>query len=891
MKKTDLDALIKDIAANNGALATTRKLKRKLRDDRVEKDEAPESAADAVQTEASDVGGDAPMQVAQADTAGGASGASGEATAEPAGAPPAGEAAGSVAAGESTAGGIGLGGLALGGLVLGGVAVAMAGGGSGGNSAATPAAGDNNIITGTVTAGPVLTGNGLKVEVFKADGLTKLGESVVDGSGQFTVSIGAYTGVVIARLVDADGGADYQDEATAGAKDLNATLLATSVVNGGTVTLNINPLTTIAAQKAGLAADGSGSLANPTAVTNANAAVASAFGVTDLTGTTVVPTNGGDYTPADGLSAGEQYGVILAALSGADLLNGGNSQTTIANLVAAIAMAGATGALSAGGQAAVIAGATVVDPNVEGDARPAVGNILAGNSPADQTTALAKIANYADSPANPAPTVVNYAAAGITGVIAGNLTAVNGRIAAVVKTAADQVAEIQALVAPATPAINAVATDDLLNAGEADSVITGGNEAGATVTVNIGGNSRAASVSGTSWSYTLTAADLNAMGQGAETLSVTQTDAAGNISAAGSHTVSIDTLAPAASIVVTDTALKAGETSQVTITFNEAVTGFTNADLAIANGAMTDVASTDGGITWTATFTPAADTTDASNLITLADASVSDAAGNANSGATDSNNYTIDTLAPTVSSVAISSADGIQNSTLNAGDLVRVTVTMSEATTVTGTPQLGLNIGGTTVQADYASGSGSDELIFTYTIQAGQTDANGISIDAGSLGPNGGTIRDAAGNDAVLTHNAVADNAGYLVDTTAPAFSSETTASVVENTATSVTVYDATADGDSGVAYTIGGLFDIHASTGAVSFKAVPDYETSVDGNGDNIYDFTVTATDGAGNATGQDVALTVTDEAEGAYTLGQAVIDLGDYGLLIAPVEVDGKW
>jgi hypothetical protein len=36
--------------------------------------------------------------------------------------------------------------------------------------------------------------------------------------------------------------------------------------------------------------------------------------------------------------------------------------------------------------------------------------------------------------------------------------------------------------------------------------------------------------------------------------------------------------------VVADPALKIGETSLVTITFSEAVTGFSNADLTIANG-------------------------------------------------------------------------------------------------------------------------------------------------------------------------------------------------------------------------------------------------------------------------------------------------------------------
>ncbi len=130
--------------------------------------------------------------------------------------------------------------------------------------------------------------------------------------------------------------------------------------------------------------------------------------------------------------------------------------------------------------------------------------------------------------------------------------------------------------------------------------------------------------------------------------------------------------------------------------------------------------------------------------------------------------YVVDNTAPTVSTVALTSATGIQNSRLNEGDVVTATVNFSEAVTVTGTPQLALNVGGTMVQANYAAGSGTNALTFTYTILAGQTDANGISIGASSLALNGGAIRDRAGNNATLTHTLVADNTSYLVDTTAP---------------------------------------------------------------------------------------------------------------------------
>ena len=59
----------------------------------------------------------------------------------------------------------------------------------------------------------------------------------------------------------------------------------------------------------------------------------------------------------------------------------------------------------------------------------------------------------------------------------------------------------------------------------------------------------------------------------------------------------------------------------------------------------------DGGITWTATFTPSGSINDATNVITLDNTGVADVAGNAGSGTTDSNNYAIDTRRPTATIV------------------------------------------------------------------------------------------------------------------------------------------------------------------------------------------------------------------------------------------------
>jgi hypothetical protein len=94
---------------------------------------------------------------------------------------------------------------------------------------------------------------------------------------------------------------------------------------------------------------------------------------------------------------------------------------------------------------------------------------------------------------------------------------------------------------------------------------------------------------------------------------------------------------------------------------------------------------------------------------------------------------------------------------------VTLTVNTSEAVTVTGTPTLTLNDGGT---ATYVAGSGTSALTFSYTAAAGQNTAD-LSILGLSL--NGGTIVDLAGNAASLSGATAYNPAGILaVDTTAP---------------------------------------------------------------------------------------------------------------------------
>jgi hypothetical protein len=131
------------------------------------------------------------------------------------------------------------------------------------------------------------------------------------------------------------------------------------------------------------------------------------------------------------------------------------------------------------------------------------------------------------------------------------------------------------------------------------------------------------------------------------------TDLSANLGTAGtSGNYSVETKAPTATIELTDEALKAGETTTLTITFSEKVSNFSNADVTVANGSLGTLSSTDG-IGWSGTFTPSVNLEDATNSITLA-STYTDVAGNAGQSA-DSGNDTVDTVTASASVVGAAS--------------------------------------------------------------------------------------------------------------------------------------------------------------------------------------------------------------------------------------------
>jgi hypothetical protein len=348
--------------------------------------------------------------------------------------------------------------------------------------------------------------------------------------------------------------------------------------------------------------------------------------------------------------------------------------------------------------------------------------------------------------------------------------------------------------------INNLNTGDTLSATVTFSDVITVNTSGGTpyLALNVGGTTvQAAYVSGSGSNalvFTATVAngqnDSNGVAIGANSLNLnggSLKDASGNNSNIASIAVAdnakylVDTTRPTATVASSTSALISGQTATITFTFSEDpgssfTWNGTSGDLVVTGGTLSALSTTGNPLTRTALLTPASGVSAGTANVAIVLNSYTDAAGNigleASAGVTDkSENISVNTTTTTVSSVALLSATGIQNSLLNQGDVVSVAVNFTEAVFLNanvGTPSLNLTIGTTVVSAQYASGSGTAQLVFNYTILNGQTDVNGIAINTNSLTLNGKVLTDTAGNTPTLTFAAVGDNANYLVDTTAP---------------------------------------------------------------------------------------------------------------------------
>jgi|GEM_PF-730356 len=176
----------------------------------------------------------------------------------------------------------------------------------------------------------------------------------------------------------------------------------------------------------------------------------------------------------------------------------------------------------------------------------------------------------------------------------------------------------------------------------------------------------------------------------------------------------------------------------------------------------------------------------------------------------------------------------------------------------------------------YSLGTGNDEALFD--IMAGVVTFK-VSPDfenPADANTDNAYVINVIANDGINSANQDVTITVTNVDDTDPVFSSAVTASFAENgtgTAYTIVATDANA-----LTYSLGSgkdeaLFDVDGSSGAVTFKASPDFENPADANTDNAYVINVIASDGI-NSVNQDVTITVTnvDDTDPMFTSATAV-------------------
>lgn len=300
----------------------------------------------------------------------------------------------------------------------------------------------------------------------------------------------------------------------------------------------------------------------------------------------------------------------------------------------------------------------------------------------------------------------------------------------------------------------------LATAGETIALFDGATQVGSGVADGAGAWSIAPDAPLGLGVHSLTATDLTAASAASAPLSVTIADPP--------LVLSVAAASPAADI-------GAGQVVTLTTVLNEAVTVTGTPALTLNDGEAAEYAGGSGTDTLTFRYTVLpGDNTPLLAIIgsDLAGGSILDGLGNAAdlSGAvgTPTGAPRIDTAAPTVNSVASSSAAA----DLGAGQLVTLTAIFGEPVTVSGgTPTLTLNGGGTAV---YLVGSGTGTLSFGYTVANGDNTPL-LAVTGSDLG--GATIMDAAGNSADLSGLIVTPAGAPAIDTTDPTVSSVTASS------------------------------------------------------------------------------------------------------------------
>ncbi|RYA94330.1 Ig-like domain-containing protein [Enterobacter cloacae complex sp. 743-2DZ2F-22B] len=381
--------------------------------------------------------------------------------------------------------------------------------------------------------------------------------------------------------------------------------------------------------------------------------------------------------------------------------------------------------------------------------------------------------------------------------------------------------------------INTIATDDILNASEAQSDLaisgTSTAEAGQTVTVSLNGKDYTTTVSANgSWTLNVPAADLAGLSDGSVTVTASVSDKAGN-PASVDHTLTVDVTVPAVTIhtVAGDDVINVAEHNQAQIISGSATGAAAGDKVTVTIGGQTYTTVLDAAGNWSVGV-PANVISGLSDGTVTVSVSVTDAAGNTGSG---THNVTVDTGLPSVSFNAISD-DNVLNAVEKGQDL-RVSGTSA-------------NLGEGTVVAVTLNGKN-----YTATTAADGTWSLTVpAADLTGLGQASYTLNATATNGV---GNSVSNTANLLVDTALPTVTINTIAgdNVINaaEVAAGQTLSGKVANAEAGntVTVTIGGnTYTATVQSDLTWSVNVPESVLTALGNGDLTVSATVT--NGHGN-------------------------------------------
>jgi methionine-rich copper-binding protein CopC len=312
-----------------------------------------------------------------------------------------------------------------------------------------------------------------------------------------------------------------------------------------------------------------------------------------------------------------------------------------------------------------------------------------------------------------------------------------------------------------------------------------------------GGTLGALSGSGTTYTALFTPTAGLASGSASITVADSSyTDPDGNAGSAGmTPSVSIDTLAPTVSITSNKSAVKSGETAEITFTFSENPgTSFVDGDIATVNGTLG--ALTGSGLTRTAIFTPTPGLFSGSASITVADLSYTDAAGN-NGSAGITPAITISTVGPTVAITSNTSA-------LKIGETAEITFTFSKDPGSSFADADITTVGGT---LGALSGSGiTRTALFIPTAGLASGNASITVADSSYTDPDGNT--GSVGTTPVIT-----------IDTLAPTVAITSNTDLVKIGETAAITF--TFSEDPGISFVAGDITTVGGTLGALSGSGI----------------------------------------------------------------------